>query len=399
MLDGTYGKRKRQRFRCRAPDGSFHRFVPDLPRQRVDDGVCDQCDNRIHVFQGPVVQRRGLYEVREIAMALIDVAAGRSYTQAARAVRVRYWGAGQKMARKESTVEGGQTVAEWLHQFGRVVIAPQEETGWPECVVLGSVVFQTANRSRDVAARQLFVVLAAWGYPDSGGPGRLWRLEARPTGLDTDWAEFLAALPGKPRSVVCDGDSAIVSGARMRWGGGHSGVPIHLCELHMRNDAMQALVVDGLGADSGLLSTVLASAFESNASWKRFVDVVSARPDAPATATWVSRWNARMAVQTARRGSLPAHYDCVALEAPLADVRLLLEKRKTVFRNRVRMNLLLGLLRLRINRHADPVQWAKLIRQHIAEHGGQSGWDRRLADPSHVDRVTGERVRPGSLRS
>lgn len=88
------------------------------PAPRTVSGVCETCDNDGQVHEGPVVQRRGLYEVREIAEALVPVANGVTYTKAARRVRGRYWGAGGKGTRRPSTVEGGQTVAEWLQQFG-----------------------------------------------------------------------------------------------------------------------------------------------------------------------------------------------------------------------------------------------------------------------------------------
>ena len=119
VRDGTYGKRKRQRFRCQGPDGQFHRFVPPVPRQRSEFGVCEACDNDVQVYEGPVVQRRGLYEVREIAEALVSVANGVTYTEAARRVRGRYWGAGGKGTRKATSVEGGQTVRSEERRVGK----------------------------------------------------------------------------------------------------------------------------------------------------------------------------------------------------------------------------------------------------------------------------------------
>ena len=91
--DGTYGKRKRQRYRCTDPaTGQFHRFVPELPRLVVESGTCDTCDNHVHTHQGPVALPGGLYEVREIAQALVLLAQGQTYTETARVIRGRYWG-------------------------------------------------------------------------------------------------------------------------------------------------------------------------------------------------------------------------------------------------------------------------------------------------------------------
>jgi len=69
----------------------------------------------------------------------------------------------------------------------------------------------------------------------------------------------------------------------------------------------------------------------------------------------------------------------------------MLERRKWTFRNRDRMNLLLELVRLRLNRHDDPIKWAALIRAHIEANGGQSDWDRYMADPVARDE-NGDRV-------
>lgn len=94
--------------------------------------------------------------------------------------------------------------------------------------------------------------------------------------------------------------------------------------------------------------------------------------------------------QTARRSSLPAHYSTGALEPKLAEVRAILERRKWTFRNRERMNILLELVRLRLNRCDDPRRWSQLIRAHIDKHGHPTR-TRRLADPIRVD-TAGDRV-------
>ena len=56
------------------------------------------------------------------------------------------------------------------------------------------------------------------------------------------------------------------------------------------------------------------------------------------------------------------------------------------------MNLLLELVRLRLNRHDDVGRWTVLIRAHLTEAGRQSQRRRHLADPVTVDPSTGERV-------
>lgn len=73
--DGTYGRAQpRQRYRCTAPDGGFHRFTPPLPRERSVDGVCDVCDSAVHAHAGPVFSGGYRHRLRLVAEALVAVA-------------------------------------------------------------------------------------------------------------------------------------------------------------------------------------------------------------------------------------------------------------------------------------------------------------------------------------
>ena len=98
-----------------------------------------------------------------------------------------------------------------------------------------------------------------------------------------------------------------------------------------------------------------------------------------------------MKAQTARRASLPAHYATGAIEPKLATVRQMLERRRWTFRNRRRMNILLELVRQRLNRTDDVTRWATLIRADLETHGGKPSNPRRVADPVTYD-SSGERV-------
>lgn len=141
--DGTYGKRKRQRYRCTdQATKTFHRFVPELPRLVVASWTCDTCDNHVHTHQGSVVLPGGLYEVREIAQALVLLAQGQTHTETARVIRGRYWGVGGTGRRSANSVESGQTVADWLDQFGPVISAGTTEAERPETIVVDSTEFQ-----------------------------------------------------------------------------------------------------------------------------------------------------------------------------------------------------------------------------------------------------------------
>ena len=318
------------------------------------------------------------------------IATGTSYTEAARKARGGYWGPGGKGQRRATSVEGGQTVAEWLHQFTWVIAEPWVEMAWPECVVLDSTEFNHFNPETQ-RTEQLFVVLAAWGYPARDSYGRLWRLEARPRDRGSDWCEFLGALPGRSRSVVCDRDLAIIDGVQKRWGEGPDGVPVHLCEHHLWENGLAALDRDGLAEFAGPLPTLLNDAFRSPSGWEAFVGAVESEPTTVEARQWARFWDQDLLAQTKRRAELPAHYSTGALEPKPQDVRAMLERRKWTFRNRDRMNLLLELVRLRLNRHDDPIKWAALIRAHIRPHRSE----RR---PIRLGPVHGRPSRPGRER-
>lgn len=341
----------------------------------MDAGVCDTCDNHVEVHEGPVAVAEGLYAVREVAQALVGVGRGLTYTDASRRVRTRYWGPdGTGRLNGDAS---GQTVADWVGQFAPVLSDELGEKEWPETIVLDGTEFQWTN-PRTGTPQQLFCVLAAWGYPAGDAKGRLWRLEASPTDRNTDWEAFLRSLNGKPTSVVCDRDLAIIGGVQRRWGKtGSNAVPIHLCEHHLYANARKALGKDGITEFGHPTLDALRDAFKSLEGWETFADAVNADPSATHGKGWVKHWNSRMRIQTARRASLPPRYSTGALEAPIRDLRQMLERRRWTFRNRERMNLLLDLARLRLNRQDDSRTYAALFRQHLDDNGGKPARSRR----------------------
>ena len=83
--DGRYGHAPAplpQRYRCTAPDGTFHRFTPPLPRELTTGGVCPACDTRVAVHAGPVVSWAYRHRLHLIAEARVAVGRGVSYASA-----------------------------------------------------------------------------------------------------------------------------------------------------------------------------------------------------------------------------------------------------------------------------------------------------------------------------
>lgn len=384
--DGSYDKRKRQRFRCTLPSGEFHRFVPLLPRHQVENGVCTTCDNPVHTHQGPIAMLGGYYEVREIAAALIDVAKGMSYTEAARRVRMNYWGRNGTGRLKANSVENGQSVSDWLNQFGPTISERHAEDEWPETIILDSTEYKYLDPRTGVMS-QLFVVLAAWGYEAGSTRGRLWRVEARPNDKTADWVAFLEALPGTPQSVVYDGERSIRTASRQHFG---NLVPTHICEHHLYKNALKALAVDEAKGLDGPPRALLNDAFHGPKEWQAFRKAAQ-QSGCTSLIKWVTYWDQIITTQTGLRRILPAHYSTGPLDRAIDTIRQATESRKWTFRNRERMNQLLDLIRLHINRRDTPEGWAELIRQHLETNGGKPLRARQLADTVRYN-AAGNRV-------
>lgn len=303
------------------------------------------------------------YTITEVATALTDLARGVTYTEATRRVQVNHgWDdSGSVPSDDDATAVSGITVAGWLDRFGAVIASAYADAAWPQTLVLDSTEFVWTN-PRTGEKEQMFSVLAAWGYPVGARRGRLWALVASPSDDAAAWKAFLSRLPGRPELVVYDSDKAIHSAVRRKW----RGVPIHLCEHHLYANAKRHLRVDGQAGWGNRYRTLLAGAGQSPDGWARFREAVMSTPGLVKTQSWVRHWDRQMAEQTARRSTMPAHYSTGALDPQIAVVRQLLERRRWTFRNRARMNALLELIRLHINRRDIPADWAALIARQVA---------------------------------
>jgi hypothetical protein len=306
-------------------------------------------------------------------------------------VRANYWGRNGTGRAKKDTVEGGQTVADWLNLFGPTISKKYEETSWPETIILDSTEFKYTDPRTGIASR-LFVIMSAWGYEAGNTKGRLWRVEARPRGLTKDWTEFIKALPGVPTSVVYDGERAIVAAVKNHWGS----TPIaHICEHHLYTNVTKALALDEQKGLVGPPRALLNDAFKGPKQWQVFRAEVK-KAGCPSLLKWVTYWDATITSQTGLRAILPAHYSTGPLDRALDTIRQAVESRKWTFRNRERMNQLLDLIRLRINRRDNPEEWSEVIRLHLEASNGKPSKARQLADPV-THNATGNRVY--SLRS
>jgi hypothetical protein len=130
---------------------------------------------------------------------------------------------------------------------------------------------------------------------------------------------------------------------------------------HLYTNAKKRLREDGQEGWGNTYRTLLAAAGQSPEGWVAFRNAMLAEPGLTETGAWLRHWDEQMGEQTPRRASMPPHYSTGALDPHLAAVRQQLERRRWTFRNLPRMNALLGLVRLHINRRDVVANWTELL--------------------------------------
>jgi hypothetical protein len=360
-------KRPKQRYKCVAPDGTRHAFVPPLPRDRAETVVtCYACGNPVETHQGPLTLPNSRYRLVEVVNALLDVSAGITYTEAARRARTHYLGGSGSYAGEGG--ESGSTVANWVDLYAPLILDEYLPKAWPEGVSFDSTEFQYTNTWTG-ERYQLFTVLAAIGYED-GKRGRLWALRAYPTDKAPSWRDLTASIPGRPSWVVYDGDPAIKSAVNATWAKRRPPTVLYWSESHLFKNALTALKTDGVGQYQGEFPTMLTTAFKTLAGWEAFTNAVKAAGLA-ATTRWVGVRDADVRNQVVLRDTV-GKYSTGGVEPPLNAVKDELARRSWTFRNLDRMNLLLGLLQLRLMRADNPNDWVQTLTDKLEDNKGRS---------------------------
>ena len=361
---GTYGTRKRQRFWC-AGDGG-HTFTEALPRQMTAAGDCLECERHLAQHEGPPTPRLGTYTVREIAAALMRVGEGMSYRAAGKFVRRR---AGR-------TVNGeGRLVADWVETYAPLLYQPSTPTAWPDVLLIDEIPFHIRWQNRP-SGRQPYSILGAMEWrPD--GQHRLIRLEARGGAGKQDWIEFLSALPGTPRRIVCDAAKPPQAAIAAVWG--TQAPAVFLCHWHLARRFRELLKRSGLIGHP--IETLLESAFSGPVEWSAFTAAARTLP-APTIQTWLRAHDQRVSWQVVNMKREAASTG--PLESALRAIRDTLTYRRFSLRNRERLNRWLMLWMLNANGQADERAYAGLIRSTLESQGGTPPPRRAVLDPRGV---------------
>ena len=379
-LDGSYGRpgHRRPRFRC--VEGQ-HVFTETLPRQRTESGECSHCERPLSRHEGAPAPRHQQFTTREIAGTLIRVGGGTSYRAAASAVRLTAHR--PRLSRDSSLVE------DWIEIYAPVIteaLAPKE---WPEVLVLDDLPFFIRSTQNQGGKANVFRVYGALAYVPNGR-NQMVRLEGFPDKRPASWQRFLTSLPGRPRMIVCDNETGMLTGIARTWPTTeHEFSPIvFLSHWHLKDAIRKLLKRHGYGEDSELAQG-LDLAFASRRMWERFDEQAHAAA-APALHRWLDRRDPTWwAGDVTRSGRITWQLDNGSnhpnstgdLEAKLRIVKQALHHRCFALRNRERTNRMLGLMLLHLNELDNEERYSKLLRDALTANHGLAAARKQITDP------------------
>ncbi len=378
-FDGFYARgtnHERPRFRC-WPTGATksHVFIEPLARRRQTTAnprggtACPECERVPSAIEGAQTGWRFCFTVREAASLLVHLGRGLSLREASELARrhaVRYtanlWG--RPIASRHP-----QLSADYLAQFGQVVVDALLPTAWPDAVALDQMPVFTRIPNEDGTprpAQTAYAVLGAYGYPSGSGQGQLWRVAVRGAGDKVEWESFLRSLPGDPSWVVSDQDRSIATAVRNAWPNA-----IHyFCEAHLRMLAEESLEAEGQPR-YGPAWKAARGAFGDSQRWADFVAELNAA-GVRKTLAWAMK-KEPMVLRQIGLCQPGRPRSTGGLEDPLKDIRdRRLGMRRLNFRNAKRLEVLLNLMLLDLRKDADEDRYADIIRRHLLANGGQS---------------------------
>ena len=378
--------------------GPPHRFAEALPRQQAAHAHCLECSTHLEAWEGQPGPRRYDFTSREVAHALKLVAGGASYRGAAAetrqlAHRPRVPQPRRASRRRQATRDpnlDGQIVANWVDAFAPALLKQSAPTRWPEVVLVDSVNFRIAGGLKFGMGFNVFVAV---GYERTAGGffarPRVVHMQAFPRKDSASWREFFRSLEGTPRVIVTDMDASIRHAARAVFPRiGDPAPELRLCEWHLKRSIETNLAILA-GQPQHPVWAALERAFYSPANWARFEQEVqtahaAGAPRLLAMTRWLKKNGRHVQAQMATRPVSGPH-SIAAAEAVIRKIGKAFENnRSSVFGNRERMNLLLGLMTLEMRDGVDELDWARRVRDDLLPRRGVAEFQRPHDDPAFI---------------
>ena len=251
---------------------------------------------------------------------------------------------------------------------------------WPEWLAVDSVEFRIGG-----ATPRSFYVMVAVGYEPPTYQERVWLMRPFARKNRDAWEDFFDLLPGTPRRIIADMDSAIEAAVAARFPRPGARAPHYQwSDLHVRRALDNALAPLHRQPAAHTVWQRLERAPFSAFDWDGFVRAVRHEHQhgtpLPAALRWIATHGPRLRAQASnrpRRGP----YSTGAVEAVNQKLATeLIVERANRMGNRARAIKLLDLLAVGLNGHANERAFAKAIRIHLEGHGGRPQLTQRPHD-------------------
>lgn len=408
---GWYGRegQRRQRWKCTPPEGDPHRFAEVLPRIVAGSAehVCPDCATSLEPWEGQPAPRLYGFTARDVAAALVMVAAGSSYRQAAETIRIR---AGRPLSttagrtpskrrgRKGKVLQPAnrhpQLVSDWVEVFAPMIWAAYAPAAWPSAVAIDEMEFRFSQAGKP-RGDKAFSVIAAVGYDASQpSPGRPYVAAIEAVGnADTQaWTTLMTSLESRPGWVVGDGGVPLRAAAAA-WSGNEPnsvevdlgeqrGLQIWRCEWHLARNISQALPAETTRDRTDRIHKLVPAAVQSIEGWQKLCDVLTkrSRRDGSCHGALTAMLNLRPVVLAQDSIEPTGPRSTGAIEEFFRHLENTIGDRASRMTNKTRTDALLKLIAARRNGWADETAWAELIRDHLASSHGRAPDQRRNVD-------------------
>ena len=272
-------------------------------------------------------------------------------------------------------------VCDYLDLFAPAVLAPLQPTRWPDVAVIDSL---PIRRGKWIAGRRIargqktgeIVAVMDATNPFRQVPVYLCVLGGKDR---SSWAELFRRFEGAPRWLVTDRDAGLSAAVAREW----PDTTHYLCEGHllrnMRERAIADSVLEGSLATRNPVWEAMDRAQRRPERWDEFKAAVEREVPLgrDGLRSWIRENEDLVLAQMTLRSRVPGNVRGTgAAEAVLVEVRRLLGKRAGQFRNRKRLDLVLGLVCAQMAHHADPIAYAGAIRSFLEAGGGATGMGR-----------------------
>lgn len=341
------------------------------------DGLyCPSCEHETARGEGPAAIPSSVFSVGEVARVLVLVGEGKSLREAGQKVR---YSAGKfatdRMGRRWASRENA-LAADYLDQFGPVVVRGMTPRRWPRVLILDSLPLAlnprgAANLGHDPGRRGGAVLVAA-GRDRGQARTRCWLAGLAGDDSAGSWFEFLDQLDDDPPPfwVVADGSKAIRNAVEAKW----PEAIFYPCEHHLRERAMEHATLDGALGEPGLVPAI-ERAFHGIEAWEELGAIV--RDIGPShLMSWWFRTDPdarNMAVMKHRYGDYPRGNG--PAERATTAIRERIGMRRRNFGNAYRLATLIALMGIDLAEQASETTYARVLRGYLAERGWRSGAD------------------------